>query len=55
MPYQILQSGKRFKIKNLKTGKTGKLRFSTKEKAQAQIDNRIKYEKMISRNRGINN
>jgi translation elongation factor P/translation initiation factor 5A len=55
MPYQIQPSGNRFKIKNLKTGKTGKLRFSTKEKAQAQINNRMKYEKMISRNRGNNN
>lgn len=55
MPYQIQPSGKKFKIKNLKTGRVGKLRFSTKEKANAQIKNRIKYEKMISKNRGINN
>ncbi len=55
MPYQIQPAGKKFKIKNLKTGRVGKLRFSTKEKAQAQINNRIKYEKMIAKNRGIKN
>lgn len=51
MPYQIIKSGNKFKIKNLKTKKVGKLRFSTKEKAEAQIKNRIKYEKYINRNR----
>ena len=52
MPYQIIKSGNKFKIKNLKTGKTGKLRFASREKAQAQIKNRIKYEKFIRRNTG---
>lgn len=51
MPYQILKSGNKFKIKNLKTKKVGKLRFATREKAEAQIKNRIKYEKMINRNK----
>ena len=51
MPYQILKSGNKFKIKNLKTKKVGKLRFETREKAQSQIKNRIKYEKMINKNK----
>ena len=33
MPYQILKSGNKFKIKNLKTKKVGKLRFETREKS----------------------
>ena len=52
MPYQIIQSGNKFKIKNLKTGRTGKLRFASREKAQTQIKNRIKYEKFIRKNTG---
>ena len=51
MPYQILKSGNMFKIKNLKTKRVGKLRFQTREKAEAQIKNRIKYEKMINKNK----
>ena len=47
MPYQIISSGKKFKIKNLKTGKVGKLTFTEKKNAQAQIKNRIKYQKYI--------
>ena len=49
MPYAILNKGNHFKIKNLKTGKIGKLKFKEKKNAQAQVKNRIKYEKYIKR------
>ena len=52
MPYKIVQQGKIFKIKNLKTGKTGKLKYKKRENAQKQIENRLKYEKFISRSKG---
>ena len=48
MPYKIIQVGQVFKIKNLKTGRTGKLKYKKKENAQTQIRNRIKYEKFIA-------
>ena len=49
MPYKIIKVGSVFKIKNLKTGKTGKLKYKKREDAQTQINNRLKYEKFISR------
>lgn len=48
MPYKIIQSGPNFKIKNLKTGKVGKLNYKKRANAQTQINNRLKYEKFIS-------
>tara|TARA_R100000808_G_C2114703_1_gene127726 strand:- start:250 stop:405 length:156 start_codon:yes stop_codon:yes gene_type:complete len=51
MPYKILKIGSVYKIKNLKTGKTGKLKYKKKENAQVQINNRLKYEKYINRPR----
>lgn len=50
MPYRILKDGNKFKIKNLKTGRVGKLRFSSRKNAERQIENRIKYEKYIRKN-----
>lgn len=49
MPYQIVKSGQVFRIKNLKTGRIGKLKYKKRADAQTQINNRLKYEKYISR------
>ena len=49
MPYKIIQQGQIFKIKNLKTGKIGKLKYKRRQDAQIQINNRLKYEKFINR------
>jgi len=51
MPYKILKIGSVYKIKNLKTGKTGKLKYKKREDAQTQINNRLKYEKYIGRSK----
>tara|TARA_R100000951_G_scaffold116460_1_gene128381 strand:- start:1239 stop:1403 length:165 start_codon:yes stop_codon:yes gene_type:complete len=49
MPYQIVKVGQVFKIKNLKTGRIGKLKYKKRADAQIQINNRLKYEKYINR------
>ena len=54
MPYKIVKIGNNFRIKNLKTGKTGKLNYKLRKDAQTQINNRIKYEKFISNTKDNN-
>lgn len=49
MPYQIIKVGNVFKIKNLKTGRVGKLKYKLKKNAQVQVNNRLKYEGYIKR------
>jgi tRNA U34 5-carboxymethylaminomethyl modifying enzyme MnmG/GidA len=55
MPYKIVKVGNNFKIKNLKTGKVGKLNYKLRKDAQTQINNRLKYESYISRGNTNNN
>tara|TARA_R110000737_G_scaffold129543_2_gene161810 strand:- start:3603 stop:3770 length:168 start_codon:yes stop_codon:yes gene_type:complete len=45
MPYKIIQQGKHFRIKNLKTGAVSKNKFKEKKNAQIQLNNRLKFEK----------
>jgi len=47
MPYQIVKVGQVFKIKNLETGRVGKLKFKKKSDAQIQINNRRKFKRKI--------
>jgi hypothetical protein len=54
MPYKIVKVGNNFRIKNLKTGKTGKLNYKLRKNAQTQINNRLKYESYISRGNTTN-
>ena len=54
MPYKIVKVGNNFRIKNLKTGKTGKLNYKLRKNAQTQINNRLKYEAFISRGKTTN-
>jgi ribosomal protein S30 len=53
MPYQILKIGNHYKIKNLKSGKTGKLKYALRKNAEVQVKNRLKYEKFIKRRSGV--
>tara|TARA_R100000951_G_scaffold55091_1_gene46263 strand:- start:183 stop:347 length:165 start_codon:yes stop_codon:yes gene_type:complete len=52
MPYKIIKSGNSYQIKNLSSGKVGKLKYKKKENAQIQINNRLQYEKYISTRKG---
>ena len=52
MPYKIINKGNHYQIKNLSSGKVGKLKYKKKENAQIQINNRLKYEKFISKRKG---
>jgi len=48
MPYKIIKVGKVYKIKNLQTGRVGKLKFKKRSDAQTQINNRLKFKNYLS-------
>ena len=49
MPYIIVKKGNIFKIKNTSTGKVHKNNFKTRENAEIQRKNRIRFEKLIEK------
>jgi len=49
MPYKIIKKGNNYQIKNLSSGKVGKLKYKKRENAQIQINNRLQYENYISK------
>ena len=49
MPYTIIKKGQYFKIKNTSTGKIHKNNFKSKENAEIQRKNRVRFEKLIEK------
>tara|TARA_R110000824_G_scaffold198064_2_gene382018 strand:- start:5055 stop:5219 length:165 start_codon:yes stop_codon:yes gene_type:complete len=53
MSYKILKVGNVYKIKNLETGRIGKLKFKKRSDAQIQVNNRLKFKNKIGNNKSI--
>lgn len=51
MPYIVVKRGNNFKIKNTTTGKLHKNNFKTRENAIIQVKNRVRFEKLIEKNK----
>tara|TARA_R110000822_G_scaffold15855_2_gene54335 strand:+ start:6015 stop:6188 length:174 start_codon:yes stop_codon:yes gene_type:complete len=49
MPYVVIKKGNVFKIKNITTGRIHKNNFKTRETAETQRKNRIRFEKLIEK------
>ena len=49
MPYIVIKKGNIFKIKNTTTGKIHKNNFKTRENAEIQRKNRVRFEKLIEK------
>ena len=52
MTYSIVKKGNVFKIKNKKTGKIHKNNFNTRAAAEIQLKNRLRFQKMITKQIG---
>tara|TARA_R110000787_G_scaffold241907_1_gene348063 strand:- start:513 stop:683 length:171 start_codon:yes stop_codon:yes gene_type:complete len=52
MPYQIIKQGKNFKIKNTTTKKLHKNTFKTRAAADIQLKNRIRFQRLMDKQRG---
>ena len=52
MPYQIVKKGNNFKIKNTTTKKLHKNTFKTRAAADIQLKNRIRFQRLMDKQRG---
>lgn len=53
MTYSIVKKGAYFKIKNKKTGKLHKNNFKTRNAAEIQLKNRIRFQRLIEKQLGV--
>ena len=49
MPYIIVKKGNNFKIKNTTTGRLHKNNFKDRKNAEIQVKNRVRFEKLIEK------
>lgn len=52
MPYTIVKKGVYFKIKNTTTKKLHKNNFKTRVNAEKQLKNRIRFQRLMAKQRG---
>lgn len=52
MTYSIVKKGNVFKIKNKSTGKLHKNNFKTRNAAETQLKNRLRFQKLINKQIG---
>ena len=51
MAFIVIKKGNHFYVKNTKTGKVGSNKFLLKANAEKQIKNRIRFIKLMEKNR----
>ena len=51
MAFIVVKKGNYFRVKNTKTGKVGSNKFLLKANAEKQVKNRIRFIKLMEKNR----